>query len=123
MDLLDSIMVGDNRTIRILGVALTANYWTCRSRTSESPSGPRLRTCLGTVFRWWESLRGAVAFADRWAGRCSWRPVSDRPGELGERRGDSKLTRGFGGEFVVAAAEVLDEGESGDDDLSGLCCA
>ena len=66
---------------------------------------------------------GAVAFADRWAGRCSWRPVSDRPGELGERRGDSKLTRGFGGEFVVAAAEVLDEGESGDDDLSGLFCA
>jgi hypothetical protein len=27
MDLLDSIMVGGNRTIRILGVALTANYW------------------------------------------------------------------------------------------------
>jgi hypothetical protein len=27
MDLLDSTMVGGNRTIRILGVALTANYW------------------------------------------------------------------------------------------------
>jgi hypothetical protein len=34
-------------------------------------------------------------------------------------RRDSKLTRCFGDEFVVAAAEVLDEGDPGDYHLGG----
>jgi hypothetical protein len=41
---------------------------------------------------------------------------SDRSGEFGERRGDTQGGRCVGGEFVVAASEVLDEGVSGDGD-------
>ena len=44
------------------------------------------------------------------------RRVSDRLGEFGKRHGDSKPTRSFGGDFVLAATQVLHEGESGDDD-------
>jgi hypothetical protein len=40
-------------------------------------------------------------------------------GEFGERDGDSQRAWGFGGGFVVAAAQVLHEGESGDDDRGG----
>ena len=44
------------------------------------------------------------------------RRLSDCLGEFGKRHGDSKLTRSFGRDFVVAATQVLHEGESGDDD-------
>ena len=46
-------------------------------------------------------------------------PESDRLREFGERRGDPQCTGKFGGEFVVAAAQVLHEREPGDDHLSG----
>jgi DDE domain len=46
-------------------------------------------------------------------------PVSDRLGELGERGGDPQRPSRFGSEFVVAAAQILHEPESGDDDSSG----
>src|SRR5437879_467742 len=45
---------------------------------------------------------------------------SDRSSEFGERRGDTQGGWRVGGEFVVAASEVLDEGMSGDDHLCGL---
>jgi hypothetical protein len=45
--------------------------------------------------------------------------VSDRVGEFGECGGDLNVTWGFGGDFVVAAAEILQEGEPTDDHLSG----
>jgi hypothetical protein len=44
-------------------------------------------------------------------------PRSDRLGELGERCGDPLGGWGVDGEFVVAAAQVLHEGVSGDDYL------
>ena len=47
----------------------------------------------------------------------------NRTGKLSECRGDSKRAWGFGGEFVVAAAEILYEGESCDDDSSGVFSA
>jgi hypothetical protein len=39
-------------------------------------------------------------------------------GEFGERSGDPRCRRGIDGEFVVAAADVLQEGVSGDDDFT-----
>jgi hypothetical protein len=42
-------------------------------------------------------------------------PASDSAGEFGERRSDAESTRDVEPEFVVAAANVLDEGVSGDD--------
>jgi hypothetical protein len=42
-------------------------------------------------------------------------PRSDRGYKLGEGGRDAEVRRGFGGEFVVAAAEVLDEGVSAGD--------
>jgi hypothetical protein len=45
--------------------------------------------------------------------------LSDRSGEFGECGGDVQRVWGVGGDFVVAAAEVLDERESGDDHLRG----
>jgi hypothetical protein len=46
--------------------------------------------------------------------------ASDRLGEFGERRGDPQYGAGVGSELVVAAAQILYEGVSGDHDL---CCA
>ena len=63
--------------------------------------------------------RLTVALSDRWAGDARASCVSDRLGEFGERGGDSQRAGRFGGEFVVAAAEVLHEREPGDDDLGG----
>jgi len=54
--------------------------------------------------------------ATRW-GRVV--PGSDRHREFGERCGDPRGGRGVESEFVVSAAEVLDEGMSGDDHLCG----
>jgi hypothetical protein len=45
-------------------------------------------------------------------------PMSDRLGELNERRSGSVWRWGFGGEFVVAAAKILHERKSGDDHSS-----
>ena len=44
---------------------------------------------------------------------------SDGGGELGERCGDAESAWGVDAEFVVAAAQVLHEGVSGDDRLGG----
>ena len=49
------------------------------------------------------------------AGGTTWVPRSDGEGEFGERRREAQLCRDVGGEFVVAAAEVLDEGMPGGD--------
>jgi hypothetical protein len=38
-------------------------------------------------------------------------------GEFGERSGDPRCRRGVDSEFVVAAADILDEGVPGDDHL------
>ena len=35
-------------------------------------------------------------------------------GEFGERGGDPQVADGFGSEFVVAAAQILQEGVAGD---------
>jgi hypothetical protein len=44
---------------------------------------------------------------------------SDGLGELGERSSEPQMSFGFGGEFVVSTADVLDEGVSGADGLGG----
>jgi hypothetical protein len=44
-------------------------------------------------------------------------------GEFGECGGEAPGGRGVDGEFIVAAAEVLDEGVSGDDDLGCDVCS
>ena len=44
---------------------------------------------------------------------------SDRLRELGERDGDPQVPDCFDSEFVVAAAQVLHEGEPRDDDRGG----
>ena len=43
--------------------------------------------------------------------------VSDRSGEFGERRGDPQPVAGVDAEFVVSAAQFLDEGVAGDHHL------
>lgn len=48
-------------------------------------------------------------------GRCA----SDRQRELGERGGDRKCWVDVDCQFVVASAEILDERQPGDDNLSG----
>jgi hypothetical protein len=45
--------------------------------------------------------------------------LSDRFGELGERRGDPQCGTGVDAEVVVGAAQVLDEGVAGNHDLRG----
>jgi hypothetical protein len=45
--------------------------------------------------------------------------VSDRLGEFGERYGDWQSAVAIGAEFVVAAAEILHEGDTRDDNLRG----
>lgn len=45
------------------------------------------------------------------------RIMSDRLGELGERRADPQCGAGVDSEFVVAAAQILYEGVAGDHDL------
>jgi hypothetical protein len=43
--------------------------------------------------------------------------VSDRSGEFGERRGNLEQWVGVDAEFVMSAAQVLDEGMAGDHHL------
>jgi hypothetical protein len=43
--------------------------------------------------------------------------TSDRQGEFGERRGDSRPGWDVESKFVVSAAKVMEEGVSGDDHL------
>jgi hypothetical protein len=88
------------------------------SRSGQSASTKHNIPRTGTAAKRHRCIIPAEGMESHGPGDCS-----DCLRQLGERRGDSKLTRGFGGDFVVAAAEVLDEGESGDDDLSGLFCA
>jgi hypothetical protein len=45
------------------------------------------------------------------------RRASDRSGEFSERRGDPQHAAGVDSKFVMTAAQVLDEGMPGDDDL------
>ena len=45
--------------------------------------------------------------------------LSDRLSEFGERGGDPQRWRSFGGDFVVTAAQILQEREAGDDHLRG----
>jgi hypothetical protein len=49
--------------------------------------------------------------------------LSDRFGELGERRGDPQCGTGVDAEVVVGAARVLDEGVAGNHDLRGPACS
>jgi hypothetical protein len=49
--------------------------------------------------------------------------LSDRLSEFGEGSGDSLRARGFGTDFLVASADVLHEGEPGDDDGGGVVSA
>jgi hypothetical protein len=68
------------------------------------------------------SKRGAVALFDEGA-RCAPSPVvagSDCSPDFVERRGEVSLRVGFGSEFLVAAAKVLDERVTVDDHLRGL---
>ena len=46
----------------------------------------------------------------KWSGRVTVAPRSDGEGEFGEGRGEPMVRVEVKGEFVVAAAEVLDEG-------------
>ncbi|OHV41053.1 hypothetical protein BCD49_38980 [Pseudofrankia sp. EUN1h] len=50
-------------------------------------------------------------------GECWLLPWSEGPSELGERLREPAMGFGVGGTFVVAAADVLDEGVPGSDDL------
>ena len=45
--------------------------------------------------------------------------LSDRSGEFGEGGGGAQWVWGFGGQFVVAATQVLHEREASDDHLRG----
>src|SRR5829696_4557643 len=75
------------------------------STIDMAPAGraPRRRCCVGLE----------RASSDQVEGR------SDGEGEFAERFGEAQLGRGFSGEFVVAAAKVLDEGVPGGDHCGG----
>ena len=57
---------------------------------------------------------------DQWTRGVRLALASDRFGEFGERSGDPQRRPGVNGEFVVAAALILDEGMAGDHHLRAL---
>src|SRR4051812_5127884 len=61
------------------------------------------------------SFVGAVALSRRWARRTLLRCCSDGSGELVERCDEPGGHRGAEFDVIVTAAQVLDEGMSGDD--------
>lgn len=65
------------------------------------------------------TMKGAVALSDGEARYARVGFASDDSGQFTERRSDSELGLTVEPEFVVPAAEVLDERVSGDDHLCG----
>jgi hypothetical protein len=94
-------------------------HWSCRSMAKRvgvsSASVQRIWSARGLKPHLVKTFKGVVALCEAGTDEIVDPGWSDRQGELVEGSQDPKVCFFFGPEFVVAAADVLDEGVSGAD--------